>query len=388
MSAKRLKFHRPHAMVSNIIFTENAGGLRALAGQVSKGGGMEMIGNRWLRILFAGFVRFGKILFEAAFAVLAVIALWCVGALLRAFDLPVLLAWTAVVLLLASLIGSLFFRWALAATALLEFLTIIAFCSITPEQRFARTVWQKPWRRTLEVRKTDDGSYELRNVRDFLYRSEQDFDFRYRTLTVAPERISTIDVVFSHWDNMEEIAHSMLGLNFADGTTVVISLETRLPEGAKQNGLDGFYRRYELAILGGTPEDLYGLRADHRGETLYVYRLQLSHETMRDLTVSILERAVEMRQKPKFYNSLFRNCTTGLLPMLHGSERYSIGDLRLMLNGLAPKMLFDDEELRHRENESFGSLRARSLVPGLCCGRDAPPRRYAGESECRWLRNR
>ena len=349
---------------------------------------MPMMKRRLPRFFVAGFVRFGEILFEAAFAVLAVLALWCIGALLRAFDLPTFLAWTGVVLLLALLIVSLFFRWALAAAALLELLTIIAFCSITPERRFSGTVWQKPWRRTLEVCKIDAATYELRNVRDSLYRSEDDFDLRYRTLTVAPERISSIDVVFSHWDNLEEIAHSMLGLNFADGTTVVISLETRLPEGAKQNGLDGFYRRYELAILGGTPEDLYGLRADHRGETLYVYRLQLSHEILRDLTVSIFDRAVEMRRKPRFYNSLFRNCTTGLLPMLHGSERYSIGDLRLMLNGLAPKMLFDDEELRHRENESFGSLRARSLVPGLCRGKDAPPLRYGGESECRWLRNR
>ena len=344
--------------------------------------------KRWLHFFFAGSVRCGKILFWATFVLLALIALWCFGALFRAFDLPPFLAWIAVVLLLASLVVSLFFRWSLAATALLELVTIIAFSTITPERRFAEAVWQKPWRRTLAVRRSDDGSYELHNVRDAFYRSENDFDLRYRTVTVSPDAISSIDAVFSHWDNLEEIAHSMLGLNFADGTTVVISLETRVPEGTSQNGLDGFYRRYELAILGGTPEDLYGLRTDHRGETLYVYRLQLSHETLRDLTVSIFERAAELQRKPEFYNSLFRNCTTGLLPMLYGSDGYSIGDLRLILNGLAPKMLFDEEELRHRENESFGSLRARSLVPGLCCGKDAPPAPYRGESECRWLRRR
>ena len=57
-----------------------------------------------------------------------------------------------------------------------------------------------------------------------------------------------------------------------------------------------------------------------------------------------------------------------------------------MLNGLAAKMLFDRNLIVRRENESFGSLRARSLVPGLCSGRNAPPARYRGESESRWLR--
>ena len=344
--------------------------------------------KRWSRIVSAGWSRCGKWIFRAAFLLLAVLAPWCVGALFLAFDLSAVAAWAAVVLLLASLIVGLFFRWAWAAAALLEGLTIIAYYSLTPEQRFAETVWQTPWRRTLEVRKLDDGGYELHNVRDFLYRSENDFDVRYRTVTVSPERISSIDIAFSHWDNLESIAHSMLGLNFEDGTTVVISLETRLPEGAEQNGLDGLYRRYELAMLAGTPEDLYGLRADHRGETLYVYRLRNDRETLREMTVAVFSRAAELQRKPEFYHSLFLNCSTGLLSMLQRTTRHSSADVRIMLNGQAAKMLFDREALFRREGESFGSLRSRSLVPGLCRGKSASPARYGGESECRWLRNR
>ena len=61
-------------------------------------------------------------------------------------------------------------------------------------------------------------------------------------------------------------------------------------------------------------------------------------------------------------------------------------DIRVMLNGMAAKMLFEKDLIVHREEESFGSLRARSLVPGLCCGKGAPPAHYGGESEARWLR--
>ena len=345
------------------------------------------IKKRLMRISSVLSARCRAILFWVSFAALALGVPWCAGALFHAFDIPVFVSWCGVVLLAASLIASLFFRWALLGTLLIEVLLTAVFCLISPEERFRHTIWQTPWRYTLEVNRLDDGRYELRNVRDFFYRSETDFDVRYRTLTVDPEQISSIDAVFSHWDNMEEIAHSMLGLNFADGTTVVISLETRLPEGADQNGIDGLYRRYGLAMLGGTPEDLYGLRVDHRGETLYVYRLDMDRRNLLETVRSLFERAAELQRKPQFYNSLYRNCTTGLLPMLPAADKHlDSDDIRLMLNGMAPKMLFDKDLIVHREGESFGSLRARSLVPGLCRGKDAPPARYGGESEARWLR--
>ena len=330
-----------------------------------------------------------KTIFWIAFAVLALGVPWCAGAFFHAFDIPAFVSWCGVILLLASLIASLFFRWALLGTALIEVLLTAVFCLISPEERFQHTLWQTPWRYTLEVNKLDNGSYELLNVRDFVYRSVTDFDVQYRTLTVDPEQISSIDAVFSHWDNMDEIAHSMLGLNFADGTTVVISLETRLPEGTNQNGIDGLYRRYGLAMLAGTPEDLYGLRVDHRGETLYVYRLDMDRKNLLETVLSLFERAAELQRHPQFYNSLYRNCTTGLLPMLPAADQYlDSDDIRLTLNGMAAKMLFEKDLIVHREEESFGSLRARSLVPGLCCGKDAPPARYGGESEARWLRER
>ena len=338
--------------------------------------------------LRARFRLFRKTLYWIAFVILALGVPWCAGALFHAFDMPVFFAWFGLVALLASLVVGLFSRWGLLAAALIEFLLTAMFCLISPEKRFRETVWQTPWKHTLEVSRLDDGRYELRNVRDFLYRSETDFDIRYRTMTVDPEHISSIDAVFSHWDNMEEIAHSMLGLNFTDGTTVVISLETRLPEGAAQNGIDGLYRRYGLAMLAGTPEDFYGLRVDHRGETLYVYRLDLDRRELHDTVLSIFEQAAELQRDPQFYNTLSRNCTTGLLPMLPTADRDLDVDIRVMLNGMAAKLLFEKERIVHREGESFGSIRARSLVPGLCQGKDAPPAHYGGESEARWLRER
>ena len=132
---------------------------------------------------------------------------------------------------------------------------------------------------------------------------------------------------------------------------------------------------------------LQDIRAD-RIQKLYVYRLDMNHENLRNTVISVLERAAELQVHPKFYNSLYRNCTTGLLPMLPGAVDLLSGDIRVILNGMAVQLLFEKDMIAHRAGESFGSIRARSLVPGLCCGKDAPAGRYAGESEARWLRER
>jgi len=77
-----------------------------------------------------------------SFAVLSAGVPWCAGAFFHAFDMPVFFAWFGLAVLLAALAASLFFRWALIGVALLEILVNIAFCMITPVERFRGTVWQ------------------------------------------------------------------------------------------------------------------------------------------------------------------------------------------------------------------------------------------------------
>ena len=238
-----------------------------------------------------------------------------------------------------------------------------------------------------EVRQLPDGKFELRNIRDFHYRSEHDYDVRYLTQVIDPERISSIDVALSHWENRQSIAHSMLGFNFDDGVSIVVSLETRLPLSVRQDALAGMYRNFALAMIAGTPRDLYGLRADHRGEALYVYRCKACPETLRRLVRRFFSRAEELSLKPEFYNSLCRNCTTGLLPLMR-DDSSGVDDIRVLLNGFSDQLLFQREMLIRREGESFDSLHARCLVPGKCSGADAPDRKYSGTSETGWLQTR
>jgi len=321
----------------------------------------------------------------AAFIALFVGTLWCVGAFYYAFDLAPGTATAAAAALTLLYLSCFFVRRAVPALVFVILTTAAAYFRITPEKRLRDIRWQRSWERVADPRRQPDGSILLRDVRDFRYRTEKDFDVRYTELRLLPDDISSIDVAFSHWDDLEVIAHTMIGLNFRGGKTVVISLETRLPDKMDQNALDGFYRHYALAMLAGTPRDLYGLRTDHRGETLYVYRLDLNNDNIRTIASSLLNRAEKLHRKQEFYNSLVTNCTTGLLPMLPGARGLFFGDIRLITNGFGDKMLFEKELLVRRPGESFASLRARCVVPGISAGAGAPKTRYRGTSEARYL---
>ncbi len=93
--------------------------------------------NQLIRIasvlrLRARFRALRKSLYWVSFVGLALGVPWCAGALFHAFDMPAFFAWFGFIALLASLAVALFFRWALLATALIEFLITAVFCLITP----------------------------------------------------------------------------------------------------------------------------------------------------------------------------------------------------------------------------------------------------------------
>ena len=85
-------------------------------------------------------IRSLKTLFWVSFAIFALGVPWCAGAFFHAFDIPRFVSWGGVVLLVGSLLASLFFRWALLGTALIEVLLTALFCLINAEERFQHTI--------------------------------------------------------------------------------------------------------------------------------------------------------------------------------------------------------------------------------------------------------
>ena len=73
-------------------------------------------------------------------------------------------------------------------------------------------------------------------------------------------------------------------------------------------------------------------------------------------------RADSLSRHPEFYNSIARNCTTSLAPLLRVIDPSFEGDLRLLLNGFSDELLFELGYLKCREGETFAELKARRLA--------------------------
>ncbi len=301
----------------------------------------------------------------AVVLLLSLWGVWCSGAVF--YTVPGGAAWHGALTMGTTLL--LFFgigygcrrHWVWLIVVALELGVSIHFARLTPEQVFRDAVWQKPWGRSPAVT-IKNGIVTVHDVRDFDYRSEHDYDVRYRTVSFPLDEVRTLDLAVSHWDGLQDIAHTMLSFGFADGRHLALSMETRLPEGVSQNFLGGLYKQYELLDIFGTEEDLFRLRTDFRKEELYLYRTNATPEQVKRILRLALNRAALFHEYPRFYNSITRNCTTSLAPLLEVIDPGFTGDIRLLLNGYSDKMLYDLGYLAHRDGESFEELKERRRV--------------------------
>ena len=264
-------------------------------------------------------------------------------------------------------IFGLFFQRAVWILLASQMFVGIYFLCVTPENSFQNVQWQTPWvRRPWAEFDLKEKKITFYDVRDFCYKSENDYQVRYLDMTVSPEELHSLDLAVSHWDGLESVAHTMLCFNFKNQKRLVLSMETRIPVGKKQGAVAGLFKQYEIIPVLGTPEDLFDLRIKHRGEDFYLYRTNTTPEQMRHLLRSV---AVYVNLKPEFYNTLTRNCTTSLLPLVEVLALDPIDDFRLVINGFSDQLLFRLGYLHCREGETFASLKSRSYIPGKSAGR-------------------
>jgi hypothetical protein len=113
----------------------------------------------------------------------------------------------------------------------------------------------------------------LHDVRDFDYRTEQDFTPRYEERTYDLANLRGLDVFQCYWGS-EWIAHPIFSFDFGPDGHVCFSIETRKEVGEGYSTLGGLYRGFELIYVVAEERDVVRLRTNFRqGEDVYLYRL-------------------------------------------------------------------------------------------------------------------
>ncbi len=237
----------------------------------------------------------------------------------------------------------------------------------TPEQ------WQKPWTHAPEFEQNGD-ILTIHNIRDFRYRTEEDSDARYRTESYDLNTLQGVDFASCHWDGMTAICHTMLSFNFTDGRRVVVSAETRLPEGVEQGAIPGLYKKYGIIYLFGTEEDIFGLRTNIRHEDLYIFPLKINQEGAKKLLQHYIDLSRHAESTHQDYNTIADNCSTGivsgfrvLVPTM--ARKY---DFLPLHNGSIADLLIEYGAVQAHPGETPEQIRKRCYV-----GYDLPINDYS-----------
>ncbi len=223
--------------------------------------------------------------------------------------------------------------------------------------------WQTPWAKAPRFTLQGD-TLTIENLRDFRYRSVDDYDARYRTESYDLSTLTGADFGECHWDGMEAICHTMLSFSFADGRHLVVSAETRLPKGVKQDTLGGIYKCYGLLYVFGTEEDIFALRTNHRHEDLTLYPLKVTPEQARRLLLAYVHLAQEAEARQLPYNTVTDNCSSGLVRIFRHfvpdmPARYNLLPLH---NSSISKLIYTHGSMQTKEGESFAELTRRCYL--------------------------
>ncbi len=180
----------------------------------------------------------------------------------------------------------------------------------------------------------------LANVRNFDWRSDDDFTPRWETRQVDLERLRSVDLALSYWMG-PAIAHTLVSFGFDDGQQIVFSIEIRKERGEQYSAVAGFFKQYELSLVAADERDVLRVRTNVRGEDVYLYRVQMAPAAMRALFLAYLAESDALARAPRFYNTLTGNCTTIVYAM---AQRIVGGlplDWRLLASGYLPEYLRD-----------------------------------------------
>lgn len=208
----------------------------------------------------------------------------------------------------------------------------------------------------------------LHNVRNFDWRSEADYTPRWETREYDLDDLVSADLVLSYWMG-PAIAHTLVSFGFGDGERVVFSLEIRKERHETFSAIGGFFRRFEQVLVAADERDIVRVRSNARGEDVYLYRLAVAPDALRELFLGYTAQASRLRREPRFYNTLTSNCTTIAFDLARQISPGLPLDYRLLLTGYFAEYVHDLGGLA--SGHGFAELQARGRIVARARAADA-----------------
>ena len=243
---------------------------------------------------------------------------------------------------------------------------VVWWSSISPSHH-------RPWRPEVAVmpRAVIDGDrVRLTGVRNFDYRTRNDFTVRYEEREVQLSHLAALDFYVSYFSE-GPVAHTFLSFIFDNAPPLSISIETRPEVGEGFAPVASLFKQFELIYVVGDERDLVGVRTNHRREAVYLYHLNTSADDARRLLLVYLTRINELADRPEFYHLLTNSCTINIFRYANAAGRVGRFDVRHLLNGLIDSYLYHSG--RVDTTLPFDELRQRSQINDAAQAADGAP---------------
>ena len=156
-------------------------------------------------------------------------------------------------------------------------------------------------------------------MRNFDYRTEQDYVPRYDDRTFDLRQLDAVDLIAVYWAG-DAIAHIMLSFGFA-GDHVAVSIETRKEKGEAYSSIAGFFSvRADLRGRRRARPDPGAHQLPATEEQVYLYRTRARPENARRPVPGVCQQDQPAERAPEFYNTLTTNCTTDVWFLVRASR--------------------------------------------------------------------
>jgi len=216
----------------------------------------------------------------------------------------------------------------------------------------------------------DGDRVRLTGVRNFEYRTRDDFTVRYEQRELSLSHLTGIDFYVSYWSE-GLVGHTFLSFIFENALPLSISIETRPEVGEGFAPIASLFKQFELIYVVGDERDIVGVRTNHRRETVYLYHINTSPEAARQLLLIYLKRINELADRPEFYHLLSNSCTINIIRYANAAGRVGKYDIRHLLNGLIDGYLYDSGRID--TSLPLEDLRRRSLINEAAQAADGAP---------------
>lgn len=210
-----------------------------------------------------------------------------------------------------------------------------------------------------------DGEHvSITPVTDWSYTAEGPSEVCYRDVAFDMSELRDVWFMLEPQPGSEVAAHTLLLFELEGDRLIGLTIEARREVGERYTAWRGLWNGYELSYVWGSARDFLVRRAVLLNHDVYIYPLAITDPQKQMLLSNLLARTEALETEPRWYNTLFSNCTNELAKAAGIKWHYSFfltgkSDEHLFRSGTIPGSSF---EVAHAEADVSALIRELNAV--------------------------